>query len=128
MSNNQCPESCPHCQVFQGRVPVEVLTAADVLAREQRNPVVEYDKEQAAKKKAGKKEPKPLEQLSAPVTHVLRFFAWSHLPPHLQEVSRKFADLAEAVARGPQNPETTVALLKLLEAKDCAVRAYVVKE
>lgn len=89
----------------------------------QRNPVAEYDKEQA-----GKKEPKPLEQLTPPVKHVLQFFAWSHLPPHLQEVSRKFADLAEAVARGPQNPETTVALRKLLEAKDCAVRAYVVKE
>lgn len=99
-----------------------------VRAGNERNPVAEYDKEQAAKKAAGKKEPKPLEQLSAPVKHVLQFFAHQHLPLPLRVVAGRFADLAEEVARGPQNPETTVALRKLLEAKDCAVRAYIVKE
>jgi len=58
-----------------------------------------------------------------PVRNVLQFFRFAHLPPHLQHRSKIFADLAVEVANGPQNPETTVALRKLLEAKDAAVRA-----
>lgn len=58
------------------------------------------------------------------VAHLLRFFAYQHLPVHLQEVSKPFCELAyDMAARLPGNPETTVALRKLLEAKDCAVRA-----
>lgn len=58
------------------------------------------------------------------VAHVLKFFAYTHLPPHLQEVSLPFHNLAHQVAeRAPGNQETTVALRKLLEAKDAAVRA-----
>lgn len=57
------------------------------------------------------------------VTQLLKFFVYSHLPTHLQEVSKPFSELAEVVARLPQNAETTTALRKLLEAKDCAVRA-----
>lgn len=60
------------------------------------------------------------------VAHVAQFFAYTHLPPHLQEVSRPFYELAMVVASGPQNPETTVAMRKLLEAKDAAVRARLV--
>jgi hypothetical protein len=42
----------------------------------------------------------------------------------LQTVSRSFSLLAgELVATLPRNPERTVALRKLLEAKDAAVRA-----
>lgn len=49
---------------------------------------------------------------------------YEHLPEHLQEVSRPFCELAELTAkRRPHNPETTVALRKLMEAKDAAVRA-----
>jgi NAD(P)H-dependent FMN reductase len=55
--------------------------------------------------------------------HVLRFFECSHLPPKLQVVALPFADLAQRVATAADNPETTVALRKLLEAKDAAVRA-----
>lgn len=56
----------------------------------------------------------------------MQFFAYGHLPPHLQEVSKVFADAAEAtLAKCPRNPERTVALRKLLEAKDAAVRALV---
>lgn len=47
----------------------------------------------------------------------------SHLPPHLAEVSKPFADLAQTLLALPRNPERTVALRKLLEAKDAAVRA-----
>ena len=58
------------------------------------------------------------------VTAVLQYFAFAHLPPKLIDVSRSFAGLAWQVAdRAPNNPETTVALRKLLEAKDAAVRA-----
>jgi hypothetical protein len=63
-----------------------------------------------------------------PIKHVLQFFAYSHLPAHLQEVSRPFSDLAAVIALRSHNPETTVALRKLLEAKDAAVRAELVKE
>lgn len=67
--------------------------------------------------------PAPLEHHPA-VAHVLRYFAYEHLPPHLQEISRPFCELATAVAdRAPFSQETTVALRKLLEAKDAAVRA-----
>lgn len=61
------------------------------------------------------------------VAAVLQFFAYAHLPSHLQEVSKPFCELAERVADGPQNAESTVALRKLLEAKDAAVRAVLFK-
>lgn len=55
---------------------------------------------------------------------MLQFFTYRHLPNHLQEVSAPFCELAfSLVEKLPRNPERTVALRKLLEAKDCAVRA-----
>ena len=62
------------------------------------------------------------------VAHVLQFFKYDHLPERLQPVSKLFAELAHDVAELPSNPETTVALRKLLEAKDCAVRSLVADE
>ena len=60
---------------------------------------------------------------------MLQFFVYEHLPAHLQAVSKPFGDLArQIVADLPSNPERTVALRKLLEAKDCAVRALLYKE
>lgn len=74
--------------------------------------------------------------------HILQFFAYDHLPDHLKEISKPFCDLAHAMVMGdnvpesgtvtfgaplPRNPERTVALRKLLEAKDAAVRARVAK-
>lgn len=58
------------------------------------------------------------------IAALLKFFAYAHLPKHLQERSAPFARLADELAFGPQNAEMTVALRKLLEAKDCAVRAW----
>jgi hypothetical protein len=53
-----------------------------------------------------------------------QFFTFEHLPEHLQEISKPFAGLAEWIDDTcPGNPEKTTALRKLLEAKDCAVRA-----
>ena len=58
--------------------------------------------------------------------HIAQFFEFSHLPAHLQAVSRPFGELAERIVETlPRNPERTVALRKLLEAKDAAVRALV---
>lgn len=71
----------------------------------------------------GEEAPKP-----QPTEHILQFFAFAHLPPHLQEVSRPFSELADTIMQLPRNPERTVALRKLLEAKDAAVRARLAKE
>jgi len=59
----------------------------------------------------------------------LQFFAYAHLPPHLKGVSAQFAALASwVVGMLPPNEEREVALRKLLEAKDAAVRARLYKE
>lgn len=73
--------------------------------------------------------------------HIMQFFAYAHLPPHLQAVSKPFCELAQIIAGDPEppagtrvefplprNPERTVALRKLLEAKDAAVRALLAKD
>jgi hypothetical protein len=60
---------------------------------------------------------------------IMQFFAFAHLPAHLQEVSKPFGELAaHIVATLPRNPERTVALRKLLEGKDAAVRALLFKD
>ncbi len=55
---------------------------------------------------------------------MIQFFAYEHLPPHLQEVSKQFWEMADWMRRNlPANEERDFAFRKLLEAKDCAVRA-----
>lgn len=57
---------------------------------------------------------------------MLAWFEYSHLPEHLQKVSRPFAELANVIcSEVAPGPERTVALRKLLESKDAAVRAVV---
>ncbi|MFJ6615465.1 hypothetical protein ACIQPT_34895 [Streptomyces sp. NPDC091289] len=66
---------------------------------------------------------------STPLRHpatvgLLRYFEYGHLPAHLQTVSKPCGDLAqELVAVLPDGPELSAGLRKLLEAKDCFVRA-----
>lgn len=61
--------------------------------------------------------------------HIMQFFAYEHLPAHLQAVSKPFGEMAKQVVETiPRNPERTVALRKLLEAKDAAVRALLAKD
>lgn len=61
--------------------------------------------------------------------NLLQFFSYQHLPLHLQNVSKPFSDLADFIVNIlPRNAERTVALRKLLEAKDCAVRAVLFKD
>jgi hypothetical protein len=60
---------------------------------------------------------------------LLQFFEYKHLPDHLKVTSQPFQELAEFIVKTlPRNPERTTALRKLLEAKDCAVRAVIYKE
>jgi hypothetical protein len=60
---------------------------------------------------------------------ILQFFEFSHLPVYLQPISRPFHELAHLIVGAvPRNPERTVALRKLLEAKDAAVRAAIYAE
>jgi len=60
--------------------------------------------------------------------HIMQFFAYEHLPPFLQDVSKPFGKMAEQIVENlPRNPERTVALRKLLEAKDAAVRSVLAK-
>ena len=55
---------------------------------------------------------------------ILRYFEYAHLPEHLQAVSKPIGDLANQMATDlPEGPEVTAGLRKLLEAKDCLVRA-----
>lgn len=61
--------------------------------------------------------------------HIIQFFAYEHLPPHLQAVSKPFCEMAHQIVDTiPRNPERTVSLRKLLESKDAAVRALLAKE
>lgn len=58
--------------------------------------------------------------------HILQFFHYSHLPEALRSRSKPFCALArQIIDETPRNPERTVALRKLLEAKDANVRAFV---
>lgn len=65
----------------------------------------------------------PMQIAEEPILH---FFHYTHLPAALQTVSKPFCDLAEhIVTRIARSEERGVALRKLLEAKDAAVRANV---
>ena len=58
---------------------------------------------------------------------IMKFFTFEHLPGHLKVVSRPIAELAEAMhATLPHGAELAAGLRKLLEAKDCLVRAALV--
>ncbi|MFC7794631.1 hypothetical protein [Streptomyces cinereoruber] len=55
---------------------------------------------------------------------ILRYFAYDHLPSHLAQISAPFHMLAHGMAdQLPPGPELSAGLRKLLEAKDCMVRA-----
>jgi hypothetical protein len=54
----------------------------------------------------------------------MKYFEASHLPAELQAVSKPIGDLAaEMDSNLPDGPEKSAGLRKLLEAKDCFVRA-----
>lgn len=59
------------------------------------------------------------------VQQVLQWFESDHLPPHLQEIVKPIEELATKLVETGTGPELTVGLRKLLEAKDCFVRAAI---
>lgn len=60
--------------------------------------------------------------------HISQFFSYQHLPAHLQDVSKWFVELHDRVLTLPRSAERTVALRKLLEAKDAAERAHLARD
>lgn len=61
--------------------------------------------------------------------YLLQFFGYAHLPEKMQAISKPFHELAHSIANMlPENQELTMALRKLLEAKDCAVRASIFRD
>lgn len=59
----------------------------------------------------------------------MKFFQFAHLKPHLHEVSKPLCELAQQFdAMLPDSAEKTAGMRKLLEAKDCFVRAALPQE
>lgn len=57
---------------------------------------------------------------------IMQYFCYGHLRASLQDISRPFSELADQILHSiKSNPERTVALRKLLESKDAAVRAFI---
>jgi hypothetical protein len=60
-----------------------------------------------------------------PRIKMLKWFTFNHLPEPLQPVSARFTAIAawmmQEIAAGP---EATEAMRKLLESKDCTIRAF----
>lgn len=98
--------------------PYERPTKIFLIDREQKRQLVwDWDGSPATYDGPPVRPPQPDEPM-------MQFFAYAHLPQELQTVSHPFCELACTIVNTlPQNPERTVALRKLLEAKDCAVRA-----
>lgn len=58
------------------------------------------------------------------IPQIMRFFETDHLPDQLKVISQPFCDMAKNIDYLlPDNDEKDACLRKLLEAKDCAVRA-----
>lgn len=64
-------------------------------------------------------------QIHPSIAHFIPLFTYDHLPPNLQEISRPFGELAQFMVDRCEGPEASAGLRKLLEAKDCAVRAAI---
>lgn len=62
---------------------------------------------------------------SSPASTIMKHFKYDHLPKHLQVPSKSICDIAVNFdERLPESAEKEAGLRKLLEAKDCLVRAY----
>ena len=55
---------------------------------------------------------------------IMKYFEFAHLPEKLQEISKPLGELAQKFdTELPDGAEKSAGLRKLLEAKDCFVRA-----
>jgi len=68
-----------------------------------------------------------MENINSNKTPILKYFTFAHLPEHLQKISAPICSLAILMDTLPNCPEKTAGLRKLLEAKDCLVRASLEK-
>lgn len=60
------------------------------------------------------------------MTTTFKHFSFAHLPPHLQAISIPIAEVAQKMESDlPEGPEKEAGMRKLLEAKDCFVRARI---
>ena len=58
------------------------------------------------------------------MNEIMKYFEYAHLPAHLQTVSKAIGDVAKQMDNDiPEGDEKATGLRKLLEAKDCFVRA-----
>lgn len=57
------------------------------------------------------------------MNYLAQFFEFRNLPTEQQTIAQPFAMLVQNILELPDNPERTMALRKLLEARDCALRA-----
>lgn len=66
----------------------------------------------------------------SPISHQFKqFFVFAHLKENLKPTSQAVGELAEKMINElPENPEKSAGLRKLLEAKDCFVRALLWKD
>lgn len=64
-----------------------------------------------------------VKMLGQDAENILQYFEYGHLPSHLQAISKPFSELADRMAERLSGPEFAIGLRKLLEAKDCMVRA-----
>lgn len=59
-------------------------------------------------------------------SQIIKYFNYEHLPAHLQEVSKSICVLAQMLDKQlPNSAEKSAGLRKLLEAKDCFIRAAI---
>lgn len=84
-------------------------------------------------KKVPGRETRPVQDRASnhltPSQQLLRFFSYAHLPAPLLGISRMCHQLAnEMELTLTDGPEKTMGLRKLLEAKDCFVRAALPKD
>jgi len=65
-----------------------------------------------------------MKQNNVAVNQIMQFFDYEHLPEQLKVVSARIGDVAHYMYQSlPDGPEKEAGLRKLLEAKDCFVRA-----
>ncbi len=61
---------------------------------------------------------------TAVVNPIMKYFRYKHLPMNLQVVSSSLCEIAQTMDSSlPDGPEKSAGMRKLLEAKDCFVRA-----
>lgn len=108
---SSCPMSAEGLRGFQHAISIHLASVAGSASAEIHPSPVEFTNEEI------EAEPD------------LVYFHYSHLPPHLQARSAMFAKLArEIMDTTPPSGQRTMGLFDLLRAKDCIVRAALVRK